>query len=119
MCSQLAHLRKNKQRFFIVTKCYEKYLKKPGVWALKGKVGKNGEFEYLEVGQTKDIKTELEFIIKLLMKDYSTVKLEKNMRQGAFSQSFRILLMYVTVIKIEELQNIVQFLCNTVKLFLS
>ncbi len=77
MCSQLAHLRKNKQRFFIVTKCYEKYLKKPGVWALKGKVGKNGEFEYLEVGQTKDIKTELEFIIKLLMEDYSPVNQEK------------------------------------------
>jgi len=79
VCIQLARLKKDENGFFCESEinCIGDYLGKPGVWAMKGKAAETDQFEYLEVGQAEDIGAELKSDLKLLMADYSSVKLEK------------------------------------------
>ena len=76
MYIQLVQLHKDDNGFFTGMNCLEDYLKKPGVWAMKGKAAETSQFEYLEIGQAKDIGSELKCDLKLLMSDYSTTNLK-------------------------------------------
>lgn len=76
MYIQLIQLHKDGTGFFTETNCLKDYLKKPGVWAMKGKATGKSQFEYLEVGQANDIGTELENDFKFLLSDYSNINHE-------------------------------------------
>ena len=89
MYIQLLQFHKDDNGFFTSTNCLEDYLKKSGVWAMKGKAAETSQFEYLEIGQAKDIGAELRSDLKLLMSDYSTANLEIRYAARCFSPEYQ------------------------------